>query len=498
MQVPPNILMSISKFYALMVAEFFRGSRMLFLIPSLILIVTLVGCSIPPPLVEQIKAEGTLKVITRNAATTFYEGPQGMAGFEYELVEMFADELGVTAEYIIPDKFDQTFDMLIKKQAHMAAAGLTVTAGRERRVRFGPSYQEVAQQVVYRGESYRPRNLEQLFGKRLEVIAGTSHEEELKRLQQQHPDLNWQSRSDLDSEELMQRVQNQEIDYTVADSNEVAVYRRYYPMLRVAFDLTEPQPLAWAFAHAEDATLYQAMLTFFERIREDGTLSQLLERYYGHIEQLNYVDTRTFLRQMNSRLPKYQPFFEKAEQESGIEWQKLAAVGYQESHWNPRAKSPTGVRGIMMLTQVTAKQVNVTKRWEAEQSIMGGARYLRYVEQRIPERIKEPDRFWLTLAAYNIGYAHLEDARILTQEAGGNPDKWVDIKQHLPKLVKKRWYKKTKHGYARGSEAVKYVDNIRSYYELLKWTEAQIEEASVEVEPVEPPPELPAVDPEAL
>lgn len=469
------------------------------IIPLLIVaIAALNGCSSPPPLIEQIKAEGKLKVLTRNAATTYYEGPQGMAGFEYELVELFVGELGVEAEYIIPEKFDKTFDMLISKQAHMAAAGLTVTPGREHRVRFGPSYQEVAQQVVYRGESYRPRTLEQLFGKHIEVITGTSHEEELKRLKRLHPDLSWVSRSDLDSEDLMQRVQNREIDYTVADSNEVAVYRRYYPMLRVAFDLTEPQPLAWAFAHAEDASLYQAMLKFFERIREDGTLNQLLERYYGHIEQLNYVDTRTFLRHIDSRLPKYQAFFEQAAKESSIEWQMLAAIGYQESHWNPRAKSPTGVRGIMMLTQVAAKQVNVDKRWDPEQSIMGGARYLHFVKKRIPERIQEPDHFWLTLAAYNIGYAHLEDARILTQQAGDNPDKWVDIKKYLPKLSKKRWYKKTKHGYARGSEAVKYVDNIRSYYQLLKWTKAQREEEPVEEAVAESPPGLPAVAPEAL
>jgi len=463
-----------------------------------VIVITLAGCSIPPPLVEQIKTEGKLKVITRNAATTFYEGPQGLAGFEYELVEMFADELGVEVEYFIPDEFDKTFDMLINKQAHMAAAGLTITPGREHRVRFGPSYQQVTQQVVYRGESYRPRKLEQLFGKTIEVITGTSHEEELSRLQQQHPNLHWLSRSDIGSEELMQRVQNQEIDYTVADSNEIAVYRRYYPMLRVAFDLTEPQPLAWAFTHAEDSSLFRAMEKFFERIRKDGTLEHLLERYYGHIEQLNYVDTRTFLRQMKSRLPKYQPFFEQAEAESGIEWQRLAAVGYQESHWNPRAKSPTGVRGIMMLTQITAKQVKVTKRWDAEQSIMGGARYMLFVDKRIPKRIQEPDRFWLMLAAYNIGYAHLEDARILTQRAGDNPDKWADIKKHLPKLSKKRWYQQTKHGYARGNEAVKYVDNIRSYYELLKWTEAQLEEPPVEVVPETPMVELPAAVPAAL
>ena len=449
----------------------------LFLILPALLIT---GCSIPPPLIEQIKAEGKLKVITRNAATVFYEGPQGLAGFEYELVNMFADELGVKAEFIVPEKFDHTFKKLIKGHAHMAAAGLTITPERERRIKFGPAYQEVTQQVVYRRGNSRPRKVEDLYDGQLEVIAATSHEEKLKRLAADHPELTWSSYRDLDSEELIQRVNDGDIDYTIADSNEVAVNRRYYPMIRIAFNLTEPQQLAWAFAHSEDFSLYRAMQKFFRTIREDGRLDQLLERYYGHVEQLNFVDTRTFKRHINKRLPKYQALFQTAAEKNQLDWQLLAAIGYQESHWNPRAKSPTGVRGIMMLTLTTARQVKVKNRLDPKQSIMGGARYIRYVENRIPERIQEPDRIWLALAAYNIGFAHLEDARILTEHQGGDPDKWVDVKKRLPLLSKKRYYQSLKHGYARGYEAVKYVDNIRSYYELLKWSEAQASKAQQE------------------
>lgn len=427
------------------------------------------GCSIPPPLVERIKASGELIVVTRNSGTTLYEGPEGLTGFEYDLVQLFADELGVKPHFIIPKRFDDLLPKVIDGEAHLAAAGLTVTPQRVSDIRFGPSYQEITQQIVYRRGSPRPHKVEDLIGSKLTVIAGSSHEEELLRLREQYPELAWESRPDLESAELMQMVLDREIDYTIADSNEFALTRRFMPHLGVAFDLTDPQPLAWAMAFAEDSSLYDAMEAFFKRIREDGTLHQLIERYYGHIGRLNFVELQTFVKHFEKRLPQFDAMFKEAEQATGIDWRMLAAIGYQESHWNPRAKSPTGVRGIMMLTQATARQMQIKSRLDPRQSIVGGAKYLRYIEDRLPDRIKEPDRLWLTLAGYNVGFSHLEDARVLTEHLGGDPDKWADVKQHLPKLSLKKWYSGLKHGYARGNEPVNYVDNIRGYYELMRW-----------------------------
>ncbi|MET0029101.1 MAG: membrane-bound lytic murein transglycosylase MltF [Candidatus Thiodiazotropha sp.] len=433
------------------------------------------GCSIPPPLVERIKESGELRVVTRNSGTTLYEGSEGLTGFEYDLVQLFAKDLGVKVHFIIPQSFDGLLPSVINGDAHLAAAGLTVTPEREAEIRFGPPYQEITQQVIYRTGSKRPRKIEDLLGRDLHVLSGSSHEEELLRLKKKYPVLTWVSHSDLESAELLQMVEDKEIEFTIADSNEFAVTRRFMPHIKVGFDLTKPQPLAWAMAHAEDASLYNAMESFFNRIREDGTLSQLIERYYGHIGRLNFVELRTFVKHYDNRLPKYLDFFKEAERLTGIDWRLLAAIGYQESHWNPKAKSPTGVRGIMMLTLATAEHMKIESRLDPEQSIIGGAKYLRFVENRLPDDIPEPDRLWLTLAGYNVGFGHVEDARVLTQQLGDDPDKWADVKKHLPKLSLKKWYKNLKRGYARGSEAVNYVDNIRAYYELLKWQLRQTE-----------------------
>jgi len=277
------------------------------------------------------------------------------------------------------------------------------------------------------------------------------------------------SHTDLDSGELLHLVQERLIDYTVADSNELLLNQHHYPELKPAFDLSGPQPMAWALAHSQDASLYRAVRDFFERIQEDGRLGELLERYYGNRTRLSFVDRRDFRRHLAMRLPPLIPLFRKAAKATGLDWRLLAAIGYQESHWDPKAVSPTGVRGIMMLTRDTARQLKVKDRRDPEQSIMGGARYIRVVEAKIPERIVEPDRLWLTLAGYNIGFGHLEDARIITQRQGGDPDKWSDVRERLPLLAKKKWHQTTRHGYARGQEPVTYVDNVRTYFEMLRW-----------------------------
>lgn len=301
------------------------------------------------------------------------------------------------------------------------------------------------------------------------MVAQSSHHERLTEQLAEYPDLTWKQNSKLESEELLQLVADEVIDYTIADSNEVTLNRRFLLDLRTAFDIGQPQQLAWALPKNDDDSLYHAVVDFFELIQNNGELTRLIERAYGHAENLDYVGTLYFKRHVESRLPKYREMFEKAAEKNNLDWQLLAAIGYQESHWNPKAVSPTGVRGIMMLTQATAAHLGIKNRLDPANSIRGGARYFASSRRRIPEDIEEPDRTWMALAAYNVGAGHLEDARIITEESGKDPNKWIDVKEFLPLLAKRKWYKKTKHGYARGWEPVRYVENIRSYYDLLRW-----------------------------
>ncbi|MEL7450434.1 MAG: membrane-bound lytic murein transglycosylase MltF, partial [Pseudomonadota bacterium] len=293
-----------------------------------------------------------------------------------------------------------------------------------------------------------------------------------------------------------------DIDYTIADSNEFAISRQHYPDVRSAFELKTDDALAWAFPNDRDDSLYSEAQAYLERQRTSGVLARTLEKYYGHTDRFDYVGTRRYLRHITSRLPRYRDWFEEAGDMVGMDWRLLAAVGYQESHWNPRAVSPTGVRGLMMLTQATARQLGIPDRTEPRDSILGGARYVRRVRNKIPDRIGEPDRTWLALAAYNVGFGHLEDARILAEINGLNPDLWSDVRTQLPLLTKRQWYSRVKHGYARGWEPVHYVDNVRRYHDILTWALSyrnrsldsadDTEEGSGDVPPVETPIEAPA------
>jgi len=434
------------------------------------LTISLGSCKLFPEtnLLAQIKSKGELSVITRIGPTTYYQGPDGQPiGVEYELAKRFAEYLGVELKLIVSPVFSDIIPMIQRGDAHLAAAGLTVTEPRQQQVLFGPSYQQITQQLVYRYGNNIPRTIDDLVNGDLEVVSGSSHVEQLELLQKQHPELHWRESNELESEELLTFVWDRMIDYTISDSHSIALNQRFYPELRVAFDISNPEPLAWAFPLTDDLSLYNEAITFFAKLLDNGELDQLLERYYGHTDTFDYVGTRKFNTHYYQRLQEYRPYFEEAAISNNIDWRLLAAMGYQESHWDPSAVSPTGVRGIMMLTLTTARQLGIRNRIDPKQSIEGGARYLKSLMKRIPKRIQEPDRTWMAVAAYNVGFGHLEDARIITQKRGYDPDKWVYVKENLPLLRKKAWYQKTRYGYARGHEPVVYVRNIRNYYDLM-------------------------------
>ncbi|GMQ83553.1 MAG: membrane-bound lytic murein transglycosylase MltF [Gammaproteobacteria bacterium] len=438
---------------------------------TLILLTLLIAACdlLPQSQLDRVKNNGELRVLTRNSGTTYYEGPNGPNGLEYDLAAGFAEHLGVKLKVETPENLSQVLRKIQAGVADMAAAGLTVTTERQALLNFSTSYQRITPQLVYRVGTRTPKNLDKLQGN-LEVVADSSHAERLRILQDEYPNLSFQENSELDSEQLLNLVWEQVIDYTVADSNEVAISRRFYPELRVAFDISSPEPLAWAFPNGEDRSLIEEANKYLKVIKDNGQLDQLLERYYGYVTDFDYVGTRRYMKHIEQRLPRFRRWFEEAGEMTGVDWRLLAAIGYQESHWNPRAVSPTGVRGIMMLTRNTMRHLGISKsRLDPQASIEGGGRYIARVKNSIPKRVREPDRTWMALAAYNVGFGHLEDARILAQDDGADPDKWIDVKKYLPLLSQKKWYQQTRHGYARGNEPVRYVENIRSYYDILVW-----------------------------
>jgi membrane-bound lytic murein transglycosylase F len=428
-------------------------------------------------LLEKIKASGELQVATLYGLTTYYENVNGqMYGFEYELAKRFADELGVKLRLVVVNNVTAVFQQVINQEVHFAAAGLAVTPPRQSLVRFGPHYQQITQKFVYRyGSLSPPSRLTDLTPyHKLNVLTDSHQIDILKKLKKQYPQLTWQEWPEIASKDLLKQVKDKKLLYALANSHEIAKMRLLYPQLEIGFELPHSNRLAWAFPrNSPDNSLYLAAIEFINRLQRQGEIDQLLERYYGHLlkaKDFNYVNIRAFRRRIKKRLPLYEEHFKLMADKYDLDWHLLAAIGYQESKWNPKAVSGTGVKGLMMLTKSTAEEMGVKNRRDPYESIRGGTKYFVRLKARLPKRIQEPDRTWFTLAAYNVGLGHLRDALKLTEKLGDNPDRWTGVKEHLPKLTQPRWYNQTKYGYARGHEPVQFVTNVRRFYNILVLT----------------------------
>ncbi|MFD2642901.1 membrane-bound lytic murein transglycosylase MltF [Pseudomonas japonica] len=439
------------------------------------------ACVEKPSTLERIKEDGVLRVITRNSPATYFQDRNGETGFEYELVKRFAEDLGVELQIETADNLDDLFNQLGQPNGPvLAAAGLVNSGQRQHQARFSHPYLEVTPQIIYRNGKSRPTNAAGLVGKRILVLKGSSHAEQLAELKKQYPGLDYEESDQVEVVDLLRMVDEGQIDLTLVDSNELAMNQVYFPNVRVAFDLGDARDQRWAVAAGEDNSLLNEIDKFLDKVEKNGTLQRLKDRYYGHVDVLGYVGAYTFAQHLQERLPRFEKHFRNSAKQEQVDWRLLAAIGYQESLWQPEVTSKTGVRGLMMLTQRTAQAMGVSNRLDPVQSIRGGAKYFMHVKEQLDDSIKEPDRTWFALAAYNVGGGHLDDARKMAEREGLNPNKWLDVKKMLPRLSQKKYYSKTRYGYARGGEPVHFVANIRRYYDILTWvTQPQLEGSQV-------------------
>jgi membrane-bound lytic murein transglycosylase F len=434
-----------------------------------------------PSLLEKIKESKSLHVVLLNAPSTYYIGNEGPQGFEYDLLKAYANHLGVAMKITPAHTVKEALSFSKDPQYHIISASLAKTPAREKKYFFGPSYFEVQEQVVcYRGmlgSRKFPRDIEDLSGLKIMIGEDTSYSETLQKLKEDGFDINYSTTSEYSTEELLEMVANHTIDCTVADSNIYALNLKFFPEISLAFSISGREQLAWILPKGAKE-LAADMYAWLNEFNQEGKMTQLKDHYYSYVLFFDYYNTKVFYKRIKQRLPKYKRYFKEASQKYHIPWTLLAALSYQESHWNPRAKSFTGVRGLMMLTNKTAKILGVKNRLDPKESIMGGAKHLRQMLEDVPKGIEGDDnRLKFALAAYNIGLGHIWDAQILAYQLGFNENIWSDLKIVLPLLAQKRYYRNLRYGYARGSEPVKYVDAIYNYKDILEKYEKQEQEA---------------------
>jgi membrane-bound lytic murein transglycosylase F len=448
------------------------------------------GCQkkeIPPSSLDEIRTRGELRVVTINSPTTYYLGAHGAEGLEFALARAFAQELGVSLVITPVANAVAMQAELAAKRADIAAAQLTADDAWRKVGDAAEPYEEVEQLVVYRRGNPQPRGTLQIENARLAVRSGGPQEQILQKLKSTvAPQLEWVATAP-SAADPVEDVDSGHATYAIVDAREFSFARHLYPNVAVGFTLPATRPAQW-IVRKDAPDLLEAVNRFFESAKQSGLFASLSEQATGDARKFEYVESLRFQEHIAARLGPFRMWFEEAAEASGIDWRLLAAIGYQESKWDPKAVSKDGAQGVMMLMAQTAESLGVTDRLNPRQSIIGGARYFAEVLKKIPERIPEPDRTWLAVASYNVGFGHLEDARILTQSRGKNPDSWADVRDHLPLLAQERYYTRAKRGYARGWEPVEFVDRVQRFLRLLEWhpAEAIARETRVELQPTEP------------
>ena len=413
---------------------------------------------------NRIKRKNLLTVITDNNVNCYYSYRNNPMGFEYELSKKFADYLGVDLKILTPG-WENIFKYLEKNKGDLIAADLTITPERLKKYDFSIKLLPIQQYIIVHKNNYDIKSLQDLNGKKIHIREGTSFHEHLEQLIENGLDIELVLNTEEPTEELLRRIALGEIDITVSDSHIALLNRRYYPDIKMAFPITEKQWLGWA-VNKGNSELIKKINTFLELEKNNGELDKLYKKYYANTEIFDYVDLMMFHRRVESILPKYETVIKEEAAKYGFDWRLIVAIIYQESHFDPEATSYTGVKGIMQVTKQTAEEVGIENRLDPKQSIAGGVFYLHKIYQRF-DSIKGLDRMLFALASYNIGYGHVKDAMKIARHNGLDDKKWQSLRETLPLLRYRKYYINTKYGYARGTEPVRYINRILTYYDIL-------------------------------
>ncbi len=415
---------------------------------------------------KRIEITRRVRLITDNSANTYYIYRDTPMGFEYDMAKEFAKFLHARLVVEVPG-WNDMFSYLEENRGDFIAAGLTITEQREKKVDFSRPYMTIQQHLIHHKLISDIKDIYQLDGKTIHVRRGTTYETRLKELVKQGIKINIVLHDNIPTEELIRMVAERKIKYTVADSNIALLNRRYYPDIRIGIPIEEKENLGWA-TRKGDKRFLSEMNRFLKMAEKTGIQGKIYEKYYGTVEIFDYFDLKKFHERIDTRLPKYEALIKKEAAKYGFDWRMIAAVIYQESHYNADAISRTGVRGLMQVTLDTAREMEIKNRRNPAQSIKAGIKYLDVLYNRFDDIKNKHQRLLFALASYNIGYGHVRDAQKLAEERGLDKNSWASLKQVLPLLAVRKFYKTTEHGYARGREPVKYVEQILSYYDILK------------------------------
>jgi membrane-bound lytic murein transglycosylase F len=415
---------------------------------------------------DRILAAGELRVITGSSPHSYYIHRNQSGGFDYELAKEFAERLGVRLRVVPCRTWEDMLAALNRGRGDLIAAGTEITRSRARQVAFSNSYREVQQHLISHRRLAPVVSLQDLAGKTVDVGRGSAHHERLEELRREGIDVAIRVHDNMPDDLLIQQVARGDVDFTVANSNIALMIRRYYPSAAVQPLGRETMPLGWAVRH-DARRLLDKINEFFRSMSQTGRLEDIYEKYHWNIGDFDYIDLKAFHERTRTRLPRFRPFIKDAALRNGFDWCLIAAQAYRESHLDPLARGASDATGLMQILPLTGRSLKVADLWDPVANIKAGVQYLRWLYDQF-EGMEEDDRLLASLAAYNAGPGHIQDARRLASKMGLYPNRWESLAKTLPLLRFRKYYQQAEQGFCRGDITVAYVKHIMIYYDILK------------------------------
>lgn len=421
--------------------------------------------------IHNVQSQQQIRVVAVEGPLVYRQGKnQEKYGIDYDLIQSFAKDYNLKIKWLPVRSQQEATETLDHGQADIAVGRYHGSSKEARSFLVTPAIEETHLSLFCR-KNQKIHTANDLSNKRVilfekDLSLGPIELIKSRMNQNLGATVNFNVWMNSNVQTAFREIAVNNADCLVAENFESVFWLETFLTIEKIAPIGGSYSLNWLI-HPTNNSLLNVLRAWFVSASRKDEINRVQDRYHLLVRELDENDVRTFLKKSRDTLPDFLKEIKKSSTENRLPWQLIAAVAYQESKWDPEARSYTGVRGIMQLTEETADLMGVEDRRDPAQSIQGGSKYIKYLYEKIPAHINSKDRLALTLAAYNIGYGHLLDAQKLTDSLGKNPESWKDLKTVLPLLTKEKYYSQTTFGYARGYETVQYVERTKSYYHLL-------------------------------
>jgi len=426
----------------------------------------------------------TLIALTDYNSTNYFIYRGEPMGYQFEMLKQFAEHLGVKLKLVIVNDMNTAFEMLTEEEVDLIAMGLTVTRDRQKLVDFSLPQMQTKQVLVQRKpknwrkmrtwdeiESHLVRNPLEMAGETVYVQKGTVFADRLSILANEIGDtIHITEDDDREVEQLITAVANGEIKYTVADEHIAKVNQKYYPNLDVGTALSFPQHVAWAVKHGDDS-LRLTLNKWIMNYKRSVASRYIYNKYFNNPRSVNIASSE-YHSIGGGKISQYDEIIKELSTKYDLDWRLVASLIYQESRFHPEVTSWVGAFGLMQLMPATAEVYGVDSTSPPSDQIRAGIEFMRSLDKQLPEEINDPEqRLRFVLAAYNVGIAHIYDARRLAEKHGKDPNIWTDnVDYFILNKSNPTYYRDSvvRYGYARGEETYQFVVEILERYEHYK------------------------------